>query len=93
MATKLKVTYADEHVVEILASPRAQVMTERQYGGISDANKVEASYYLAWASLNKAGKEPSDFDQWLDQVADIEEVAAPEPRPTPLAQPPVSLSD
>lgn len=93
MATKLKVVYNDGHEVQVIASPRAQVMTERHYGGISDAQKVEASYYLAWASLHKAGKEPAEFDAWLDLIEDVEEAEAEEPRPTPEAQPSISLSD
>lgn len=83
MATKLKVTYADGHEITILASPRAQVMTERQYGAVSDeARRVEMSCFLAWASLSKAGKEPADFETWLDLVVDIAEAEAEEPRPT-----------
>lgn len=92
MATKLKVTYSDGRKVDIIASPRAQVMTERNFGGITDERKVEASYYLAWASLNKAGQEPADFESWLDLVADIEEVEAKAPDPTLAVQPAGSSS-
>lgn len=93
MATKLKVTYADGRELEVIASPRAQVMTERHYGGITETRQVEASYYLAWASLNKAGKEAADFDQWLDLIEDVEEGEADEPRPTSEEQPLTSSSD
>lgn len=77
MATKLKVTYADGREVEILASPRAQVETERRFKGTEGArsNEVESSYYLSWASLHFAGKEPADFDVWLDKVTDAEVIA------------------
>lgn len=75
MATKLKVTYADGRKVEILASPRAQVETARHFkgqGGVDD-NRIEAGYRLAWASLHHAGKEPADFDAWLDLIEDVDE--------------------
>jgi hypothetical protein len=85
MATKLNVTYADGRKVTIIASPRAQVMTERNFGGIDEARKVEASYYLAWASLNKAGQEPAEFDAWLDLVEEVEANAEDVP-PTEPAQ-------
>lgn len=77
MATKLKVTYVDGREVPILASPRAQVETSRHFkseGGITDANDVEAGYHLAWASLHYAGREPADFETWLDLVADVDRV-------------------
>lgn len=76
MATKLKVTYSDGREVQILASPRAQVETARHFkaqGGF-EGNQVEAGYRLAWASLHYAGKEPADFDAWLDLIADVDEV-------------------
>lgn len=76
MATKLKVTYSDGRKVEILASPRAQVETARHFktqGGF-EGNQLEAGYRLAWASLHYAGKEPADFDAWLDLIADVDEV-------------------
>jgi hypothetical protein len=92
MAVKLKVTYLDEREVVVIASPRAQVMTEQFIGGFVDERKVQAGYYLAWASLNKAGKESSDYETWLDQISDVEEVES-EVVPTLLAQPDASSSD
>lgn len=92
MAVKLKVTYLDSRVVEIVASPRAQVMTEEHLGGLGDERRVRAGYYLAWASLNKAGKEAADYETWLDQISDVEEVEN-EVVPTPPAQPDASSSD
>ena len=86
MATKLKVTYVDGREVEVIASPRAQVMTEQFIGGFVDERRVQAGYYLAWASLNKAGKEAADYETWLDQVADVEEVENKSTDPTQPAQ-------
>lgn len=92
-AVKLRITYADGRKIEILASPRAQVMTERHFGGFADTTKVDASYYLAWASLNKSGQEPAEYESWLDLVAEVDEIEADEPRPTPAAPPAASSSD
>jgi hypothetical protein len=90
---KLKVAYVDGREIEILASPRAQVMTERQFGGFADTTKVDASYYLAWASLNTSGQESADYETWLNLITEVDEVEGEEPRPTPAAQPAASSSD
>lgn len=82
---RLKVTYADGRVVEINASPRARVMAEQYVDGNYDSRSILAHYYMAWAALNKAGKESADFETWLDQIADATEVDAEQPDPTPPA--------
>jgi hypothetical protein len=74
VATKLKITYNDGREVQVIASPRAQVETERHFGGFNEAREIEASFYLAWASLRWAGKEPAEFDAWLDLIGDVEQV-------------------
>lgn len=92
MAVKLKVTYTDGREEVVVASPRAQVMTEQYLGGYGEARQVQGGYYLAWASLNKAGKESADFEAWLDQIDDVEEVDATV-TPTEPAQPAATSSD
>ncbi len=76
MATKLKVTYDDGRELVVLASPRAQVETERHFRGqgIVEINQVEAGYYLAWASLHFAGKEADEFEAWLNHIDDVDDV-------------------
>ena len=74
MAVKMKVTYLDGREVVMLVPPRAQVMAERHFAGITQEKAVEQAYYLAWASLNKAGKEPADFETFLDLIEDAEQV-------------------
>lgn len=74
MAVKLKVVYLDGREVVAVASPRAQVMTEEKFQGIHDASSVRAGYYLAWASLHKAGQEPADYESWLDSIIEVEQV-------------------
>lgn len=92
MAVKLKVTYEDGREVVVVASPRAQVMTE-QFVGFGDDRKVQAGYYLAWASLHKAGKEAADYETWLDTITEVEEVSTEGPSPTKAAQPIGTSSD
>lgn len=84
-AKKIKVTYLDGREVEVIASPRAQVMTEQYVGGFTSERAILASYYLGWASLSKAGRESADFETWLDLINDVEEAEAEEPDPTPPA--------
>lgn len=97
MATKLKVTYADGRVVEVMATPRAQVMTEQHFKGLGDTNMLQAAYFLAWASLHRAGKEPTEYEPWLDMIADVEQVnqngEAEEVDPTRTVPPSDSSSD
>jgi hypothetical protein len=82
MAVKLKVMYLDGREVVAVASPRAQVMTEEKFQGITDAYAVRSSYYLAWASLHKSGAEPADYETWLDSIAEVEPVESQQPDPT-----------
>lgn len=92
MATKLKVTYADGRDATVLASPKAQVMTERHFKGINEATKLQASYYLAWSSLFGAGKESADFESWLDTITDVEQVEDEKVDPTQAGPPRTSSS-
>lgn len=89
-AKKVKVTYQDGREVEVKVTPRAQVMAEEYCNGFKQERGVLATFYLGWAALNKAGKESMDFETWLDQIDDVEDVtwlddveeAANEPLPT-----------
>ncbi len=82
-ATRLKVTYLDGKTVEVLVSPRAQVDTERKFPGLEDAQEIEISYHLAWASLHRAGKEGADFESFLDQILEVEQLKSEVVDPTP----------
>lgn len=79
---KYKVIYLDGTEIEVIGTPYAQVRTEERYGGINEETKLRATYHLAWASLNKAGKEPDSFETWLDKIADIEELTGQSGHPT-----------
>ena len=98
MAIKLKVVYVDGREIKILASPRAQVETERHFKGVDAKQRIEGSFYLAWASLKYAGKESAEFDAWLDLVIEAEEDEASEADeqaedPTPEAPSTTGSSD
>jgi hypothetical protein len=100
MATKMKVTYTDGRVIELLASARAQVETERHFKSFDNAQsqRIESSFYLAWASLRQAGKETADFEDFLNVLADAEVVDPNEADekatdPTPAAASSTGSSD
>lgn len=97
---KMNVTYTDGRAIEVIVSPRAQVETERHFKGIEQAQtqRLESHYYLAWASLHRAGKEAAQFEEFLDLVADVEELNPTEEDeqatdPTPMAPSPTGSSD
>lgn len=75
---KVKVTYSDGRVVESSVSPKAEVDFERHFG--TSINKAGADmhqqyyYYLAWAGLHHAGREPADFDTFLGLIEEVENV-------------------
>ena len=76
MATKLKVTFDSGKVIEVTVTPRAQVNAERFLKGIQDATAIEAGMRLAFESLLQRRQIASDlgYEEWLDSLADVEEV-------------------
>jgi hypothetical protein len=96
MPAKLKVTYLDDTEIEVIATPRAQVMTERFLKGYTEVTMVEAGYRLAYESLasRKQLSNGIGYEEWLDTIADVEELEAePTPDPTPEAASPTASSD
>jgi hypothetical protein len=93
MAFKVKITYLDGKVEEFMPNPRARIDTERHFGGFGDSNVQEATIYMAWTHLKKAGKTADEFDTWIDTLADFEEVRVADVRPTQPAQPAAESSD
>lgn len=82
---KFKVTYQDDHEEIVKVLPRAQVMTEEHFGGLTEDNSLSAGFYLGWAAVHVAGKTTLDFQTWLNSVEDVEEYK--EPKPTPGDEP------
>lgn len=93
MAVLIKLTYSDGRKDEVIPSARARIDTERHYQGLGPHNVQEATFYMAWSHLKRAGSVAEDFETWVDTVADIEETKAPDPVPTAPAQPAGTSSD
>lgn len=77
MQQKFKVTYTDGRTVEVEAMPKDVVAFERQYAkrftdAFGEMPALEWLYYLAWSPLHRSKQEPRGFDEFLDDVADIE---------------------
>jgi hypothetical protein len=79
---KVKVTYKDGREEVVAVTPRANVMTEEYCGGMRYERAILATYYMGWAALNRAGKESSDFETFLDAIDDVEDVEDEKPDPT-----------
>lgn len=75
MQKRVKIVYTDGRPgVEVLASPRAQVDTERKFGcSLDQMNRMEQVYYLAWAALRHKGMESGDYETFLSSVDEISE--------------------
>jgi hypothetical protein len=103
----LKVTYNDDTEVDVVATPRAQVETERflrQQGGFADSTMIEASFRLAYESLRSRRMLPqvnggdAGYEEWLDLIANVAEIeeqadAADPTRPTLAVVSPTPSSD
>lgn len=102
MQTKLKVTYRNGDEIEVLATPRAQVETERflrGQGGLGEATVVEASFRLAWESLRSRKLLPQSaggdmgYEEWLNEIVDADEIPPEKVDPTPGDPSPTSSPD
>lgn len=97
MATRLKVTFDDDRVVEVVVTPRAQVNTERFLNGIKDASAIEAGYRLAYESLmqRRLIDSGTGYEEWIDSLLDVDEVGedAAAENPTNEAPSPTPSSD
>lgn len=74
MALRLRVTYTDGRVEEVLASPIAQVETEEKFNGISTSNRLRASYFMAHRAMFHAGKDGNDYETFLKAIVSADEV-------------------
>lgn len=101
-ASTLKVTYGDGTVLEVVATPRAQVETERflrEQGGFADSTVVEASFRVAWESLRSRKRLPTSssggdmgYEEWLDMIDDVEEVEPKQGDANPTGPTPEGVS-
>lgn len=71
---RVKVYYLDGRETEVAVSPRAQVNTERHIGGDWSTMAILSVYRMAWEALRGVDKEAPDFETWLDQIEDVEQL-------------------
>jgi hypothetical protein len=75
---KLKITFDNGGVEEVAVLPGDIVRFEREYGISSqqaDENpRVEHALYLAHRALVRTKRTDSEFDNWIDTVADVDPV-------------------
>lgn len=74
MALRLRVTYTDGRVEEVIASPLAQVETEEKFNGIDSNKRLRASYYMAHRAMFHAGKDASSYEEFLSAIVSADEV-------------------
>ncbi len=67
-------------------TPRAQVNTERHIGGDWSSMAILSVYRMAWEALRGKDKDTPDFETWLDQVEDVEQLKDDTADPTQSAQ-------
>lgn len=95
---KLSVSFTDgRSAIVTKLTPRAQVSSERHFGkSIGAMDSSEQIYYMVWASLHYSGREPLDYESFLNVLDDIEPVAKEEDKqsddPTSEAPSPDSSS-
>ena len=92
----MRVHWADDsrEPDEVKITPKVQVMVEHHFdSSIVDLGRVEHVYYMGWAALKAAGKDPGEFDAFLGQIEDVERVDGEVVGPTsPGPQPDSSSS-
>lgn len=71
---KFEVTYNDGTTKRALSTPKAMWDTEEKFGGITDGNRMRASFFLAWASLRDSGQEGATFEAWIGNVRNVEDL-------------------
>lgn len=71
----LRVTYTDEREETVRVGPKAQVLYERNFGEgffeYSTKPSTEKLYFMAWQSLEVAGKKPPPFEDFLDTLEEV----------------------
>lgn len=80
---KLKIVKADGTTQVLKVGPRVIVAFERHfkagYGKALEERRMEHFLWLAWESERVAGLTPQPFDEWINQVDDIEAVDDDDP--------------
>ena len=76
MRSTAKVTYTDGHVDEAPLTPRvitsAEEHAQKEGWAAGDGSRIRQSYYMAYLAMRFAGNTSKPYDQWLDDVDDID---------------------
>lgn len=72
-----RVHYQDGHTLDTKAGPAVQIAVERALHGFENNNKLEAQYRIAHEALAKSGQDRTDYEIWLGQIVDVEELEEP----------------
>lgn len=75
MALRLKVTYTDGRVEQVVASPLAQCETEEKFNGLTNENRLRASYFMAHRAMFHAGKDGRPYEEFLGSIVSADETA------------------
>ena len=71
-----KVTYTDGHTSEAPLTPRVITSCEehaqKEGWAAGDGSRIRQSYYMAYLAMRFAGNTSKPYDQWLDDVDDID---------------------
>jgi hypothetical protein len=103
VALYLEVSYSDGKVETVRVTAKAQVYFERHFNisvfDFARARTIEQTFFMAWQSLMLEGREPPEFEKFLDTIDRVEPVqdtpanpaddkaVNPEQDPTQSAQP------
>lgn len=82
---KFRVKYADGREVETATKPKDLIGFERHFGiPLADSHgSMEHLIWMAWVSLFNAGKEPRDFDNFLEVIDEVEQLEQEAPPADP----------
>lgn len=73
---RIAVEFSDGRSAEYRVTPKVEVEFERQRGlGLPKAftdQRREDIYLLAWLSHKASGEGPKPFNEWLDDLVDVE---------------------
>lgn len=99
MSNKLKVTYLDGAIEQVMAGARAEVEVERKFGisfsyeFASGKARNEFLFFLAWSAMQLNGATAEEFDNWLLRVDDVDVESGGPERPTKRARRPANSSN
>lgn len=89
MRAGVKVTYTDDRTSETVAIVADFVAWERKFkrkaSDLASGVAVEDLAFLAWSAFRRQGEVATDFDTFLNTLAEVEMTATATPKATPKA--------